>query len=211
MGCGPRLLRNREDIAMDDPLYPILEMVRSSKPAETWADLPSSTRTTIIDRDKYNNDNFVRIGDFRQEIPAGWSVDGLGLLAGPSRSGEYSVATEGYRAVEGVSPSGLFTNRLSDRMNGALRSPLLPKDKKYISLQVLGEQDRRGENDCRSICVIGEDDVLRRAPNAPVGSSTIIKRPANFLFTSSWTPSPQDNPRSARAARQVRRGERCST
>ena len=162
VGLWTRLL-DRKDIAMDDPLYPILEMVRSSKPAETWTDLRKQYETTIIDRDKYNNDNFVRIGDFRQEIPAGWSVDGLGLRAGPSRSGEFSVATEGYRAVEGVFPSGLFTNRLSDRMNGALRSPLLPKDKKYISLQVLGGKIGAA----RTIvdhCVIGENHVLLESP-----------------------------------------------
>ena len=67
-------------------------------------------------------------------IDAGWSADGLGLRAGPSANGDFAVAAEGYQAVAGIFPSGLFTNLLSDRMNGALRSPLLPKNKIGVNL-----------------------------------------------------------------------------
>ena len=36
------------------------------------------------------------------------------------------------------SPAGIYTNALSERLNGALRSPLVPKDKKFVSVQIMG-------------------------------------------------------------------------
>ena len=35
-------------------------------------------------------------------------------------------------------PAGIYTHALSERLNAALRSPLVPKDKKFVSLQVMG-------------------------------------------------------------------------
>jgi hypothetical protein len=40
VGFWTKLL-DRKNIAMDDPLYPVAKMAGSSKPAETWADLPA--------------------------------------------------------------------------------------------------------------------------------------------------------------------------
>ena len=45
---------------------------------------------------------------------------------------------EGDKALQNVLSQGLYTNLLSGRLNGALRSPDLPKDKKFLSVRVMG-------------------------------------------------------------------------
>jgi len=111
------------------------------------------------DREAFNRDKFVVAADFSQGIPAGWSVDGLGLQSGATLAGDYAVATEGSSAVSGIYPAGLFTNLVTDRWNGTLRSPLLPSNKKYASIQLLGGKfaARRSIVDN---CVIGEGNEL---------------------------------------------------
>ena len=130
---------------------------------ETWTGLSKQYEKEIAERDRYNHEKFVRVGDFGKELPPGWSSDGLGLSSGPSSSGDFAVATEGYEAVAGIFPSGIFTNLLSDRMNGVLRSPLLPKDKKFISLQVVGGK-LGAQRTIVDNCVIGEDHQILDAP-----------------------------------------------
>ena len=53
-------------------------------------------------------------------------------------SGDFSPATEGDRVLTSIVPAGLHTNLYTDRWNGALRSPLLPKTHKYVSLRLMG-------------------------------------------------------------------------
>jgi hypothetical protein len=42
--------------------------------------------------------------------------------------------------AEAILPAGYFTNALSDKLNGTLRSPVLPQGKKNISIQVAGQR-----------------------------------------------------------------------
>ena len=150
-------LLDRKKVEMDDPLFPFAQV------NENWSDLIKKYEKEVAERDVYNREKFTKIGDFGNELPAGWSADGLGLRTGPSSSGDFAVATEGHQAVAGIFPAGLFTNLLSDRMNGVLRSPLLPKDKKFLSMRVLGEKVAAG----RTIvdhCVIGEDHQIIESP-----------------------------------------------
>jgi hypothetical protein len=111
-------------------------------------------------RERFNREKFVTAADFRAGVPAGWSAEGLGLQAGQARAGDFAVATEGRAAVEGIFPAGLFTNLVTDRWNGSLRSPMLPAEKKFVSFEALG-----GKFAARRVildhCVIGENyDVL---------------------------------------------------
>ncbi|HUQ94056.1 MAG TPA: PSD1 and planctomycete cytochrome C domain-containing protein [Bryobacteraceae bacterium] len=156
-------LLDRKKVDLDDPLYPLAQMADSKKPAETWTDLISQYKKEIAERAVYNREKFIQVGGFGKELPAGWSMDGLGLLAGPSQSGDFGVATEGYQAVSGIFPSGLFTNLLSDRMNGVLRSPLLPKNKKFLSMQVMGGNSG-AQRTIVDHCVIGEEHQILDSP-----------------------------------------------
>ena len=149
-------LLDRKKVELDDPLFPIAQMADSKNRSDTWTGLVKQYEKEIAERDLYNREKFIRIGDFGKGLPAGWSADGLGLRAGPSSSGDFAVAAEGYQALAGIFPSGLFTNLISDRMNGVLRSPLLPKNKRFISLQVLGGEVG-AQRTIVDHCVIGEE------------------------------------------------------
>ncbi|PYV12848.1 MAG: hypothetical protein DMG07_16130, partial [Acidobacteria bacterium] len=153
----------RVSLDLEDPLFPVARFAGAKDPGEQWTVLVKQYATETAERDRYNRATFTPAGDFGKELPPGWSCDGLGLRAGRSRSGDFAVATAGHRAVAGIFPSGLFTNLLSDRMNGVLRSPLLPKNKKFISLRVLGE-NVAAERSIVDHCVIGEQHQLIDSP-----------------------------------------------
>ncbi|MBS1832653.1 MAG: DUF1549 domain-containing protein, partial [Acidobacteria bacterium] len=143
-------LLDRKKIDMEDPLSPLMD------PAKDWA----AYEKEMAARNKFNQDNFVAAADFQRELPAGWTLDGLGLKdARPAPSGEFAVATEGHQAVAGIFPAGVYTNLLSDRMNGVLRSPLLGKQKKFLSLEMVGG-NAGAQRTIVDHCVIGEDHQI---------------------------------------------------
>lgn len=90
-------------------------------------------------RREFNQTHFTQLADFRQGFPKGWHRDGVGL--GPDSevsSSDLALATEGESIVKSFLPPGLFTFSLSDRMNGALRSPPLQRKHSRISFEVMG-------------------------------------------------------------------------
>lgn len=143
-------LLDRKKVDLDDPLYPVMQT------AATW----DAYQKEIEVRDKFNAEKFAPVADFAKSIPSGWTVDGLGLRnATPAPSGDFAVATEGHQAVAGIFPAGIYTNLLSDRMNGVLRSPLLGKKKKYLSLEMVGG-NAGAQRTIVDHCVIGEDHQI---------------------------------------------------
>jgi len=85
-----------------------------------------------------NEAHFRVLVDFSQGVPAGWSVDGAGLRDA-TQPGEFVVSLEGPGIIERVLPGGLFTNVLSPRLNGALRTPhLRDLDFGHISFECCG-------------------------------------------------------------------------
>jgi hypothetical protein len=148
-------LLDRKKVPLEDPLYPTIRQQTIS-----WTDVLKEYEKETADRERFNREKFVAAGDFAKEIPSGWSADGLGLRATrPSASGEFAVATDGHQAVSGIFHAGLYTNLLSDRLNGVLRSPLLPKDKKFLSLQLVGG-NAGAQRTIIDHCVIGEDHQI---------------------------------------------------
>jgi hypothetical protein len=137
-----RKLLEREKVDLSDPLAAFVNS------RETYE---QETRK----RNEFNREKFVTAADFTNGIPAGWTVDGLGLQSGTVAAGDFSLATEGGDAIGSIFQAGLFTNQLTDRLNGTLRSPILPPGKKYASLQLQG-----GKFAARRVivdnCVIGE-------------------------------------------------------
>ncbi len=136
--------------AFDDPLFPWLAM-RNTEPerfAETWRALTDVYKDEAAARARFNQANFTPYTDLKT-----WYAAGLGLRAGAA--GDFAPATEGDRVVTTFVPAGLHTNLYTDRWNGALRSPLLPKTHKYISLRLMGGRlaSRRTVLDN---CAIGE-------------------------------------------------------
>ncbi|HEU0122990.1 MAG TPA: PSD1 and planctomycete cytochrome C domain-containing protein [Bryobacteraceae bacterium] len=95
--------------------------------------------------------------DFRHGLPAGWSATGLGFT--PVRAGDFALAAEGGAAVETIFPDGLATNATTSRWNGSLRSPILPRDKKFLTLQA-SAANAAAHRTIMDNCVIGEDYKL---------------------------------------------------
>jgi hypothetical protein len=130
------LLEKREP-AMEDPLYPWVQLAGPDFAGE-WSKLKSRYAEETQRRIAFNGENFRPFGDLARDGFGGWRSDGNALSDGPSSSGEFTVANSGSRAITGVFPAGIYTHALSERLNGALRSPLVPKDKKFLSLQLMG-------------------------------------------------------------------------
>jgi hypothetical protein len=123
---------------------------------------------------------------------SGWQASGNGLRQGPSNSGEFTVSASGDTALTSLWESGLYTNLLSSRMNGAVRSPYLPKDKKYLSVRMMGGSlaSRRTVIDN---CAIGETyKVLENDAPEWVRVDTVANAPLP-VFAELVTRS--DNPR----------------
>jgi hypothetical protein len=127
-----------EKPALEDPLYPWQSLRRAANLPAPWQQLAARYEKESRDRADFNARSFVSFGEFRAGGLDGWQATGQGLRDGMGRSGDFAVATEGDAAVAAVFPAGFFTHALSERLNGALRSPTLPKGKKHISLYVLG-------------------------------------------------------------------------
>ena len=82
----------------------------------------------------------------------GWQIGGQALRNDSGRSGDFALHPDGDALVRAVLPAGCFTHVLSDKLNGTLRSPVLPVGKKNISFQVLGQRSsavRLVSNNCQ--------------------------------------------------------------
>ena len=126
-----------------DPGHPwalLLDETASGKKSvvRAAAEIVDRYREEAAERAEFNRVNFETFGDFRSHVTPDWRASGPGLHDGSSDSGEFAVAGEGDRAVSGIFPAGVYTHAISNRLNGALRSPELPKNKKYLSLRAMG-------------------------------------------------------------------------
>lgn len=157
-----RNLLKRKKLDMSDPLYPVTEWIKA-EPA-SWQKLADSYRDEESKREKFNAEKFVVFGDFEKELPPGWTGDGWGYRTGRAKDGDFAIETEGGAAVTSIFPAGLFSNLLSDRLNAVIRSPLLPRDNKFVTLQVAGAK-MSAYRLVIDDCVIGEDHTLLDNPN----------------------------------------------
>ncbi len=126
--------------ALEDPLRAWFEAQRGAEDVrQAWRETATAYAKAREDRVTANARDYTVLADFREATPAGWSVDGVGLRDGLARAGDFAVATEGPAALTSVFPAGLFSNRTSPRMNGAVRTPYLDHlGRKYVSLEVAG-------------------------------------------------------------------------
>ena len=116
----------RKERPIEDPLH-VWNQIQTAVVAgqsvhDVWPVLKQKYQAENQRRVKENAAHFTLVADFRDGIPAGWSVDGEGLRQVVPR-GDFVVALTGDKVVESVLLGGLCTNSVSPRMNGALRSP----------------------------------------------------------------------------------------
>ena len=139
----PSVLFAREKIKWDDPLYLWVELSRlveegTGNFAENWKSLTARYEKEIASRVDFNRLYFEDFVDFRDGSLHDWSGEGQALSDAASPPGEFTIAPEGPRVISGVFPAGFYTHALSEKFNAAIRSPFLPQDKLFVSLQVMG-------------------------------------------------------------------------
>lgn len=121
--------------AVEEALYP-WQTVRSGA---SWNSVAEEYDRLRRERTAANARDFTTIADFSRGLPAGWSVEGVGLRDGPAAVGDFTVAVTGSNAVGLVLAGGLYTNALSPKLNGAVRSPYLDHaGRSRISFQAAG-------------------------------------------------------------------------
>jgi hypothetical protein len=146
-----------EKAPLEDPLEPWRRLFSAAgnEPArlpDEWHKLADEYQAQDRERSDFNQTQFSIYADFREAVPNDWQVGGQGLFSGPSRSGEFTLHAEGDAIVKGVLPAGTFSHRLSEKLNGTLRSPVLPVGRKNISFQVMGQRSsalRLVSNNCQ--------------------------------------------------------------
>ena len=130
-------LLEKQKPGMEEPLYPWIQAA-GPELAQAWGKLQPRYAEETRSRAAYNREKFRPFGDLARDGFGGWYADGNAATDGPSLSGEFAVANSGPAAITGVFPAGIYTHALSERLDAALRSPLVPKDKKFLTLQVVG-------------------------------------------------------------------------
>ncbi len=132
------------DLALEDPLYPWMHLARDAESvsrsslSEVWTALADRYSRHQRWRAEFNEENFQEIADFKGGSLSGWHAEGRAFEHVVSPSGAFAIGPTGHEVLSGIFPVGVFTHLLSEKLNGAFRSPYLPRDKKYISLRVVG-------------------------------------------------------------------------
>jgi hypothetical protein len=121
---------SRSKLPMEDPLYAWTEASQVRSLPEEWSQLQRRYSDESIARRAFNREHFLPFDD--------WHPDGQGFAGSPSPPGEFLIAAEGSRAIRGIFPSGLYSGAVSERFNASLRSPYIPKNKKFLSVEVMG-------------------------------------------------------------------------
>ena len=125
---------------LEDPLQPWRAIASAAAISDEWKKLTEQYTAEVRQRSEFNSREFATFADFTGGETAGWQVGGQGLRAGPSASGQFVLHPDGGALVKAVLPAGCYTHLASERLNGTLRSPVLPAGKKNISFQVCGQR-----------------------------------------------------------------------
>lgn len=115
------------------------QTVQASKGfSDVWPAFVKEFESEQIGRAQFNAQNFETIADMRAGVLPEWKSDGMGLRRLQLGEPDFSITHEGDSAVKNVLPRGIFTGSLSEKMNGALRSPTLTKLRGKVSFEVIG-------------------------------------------------------------------------
>ena len=140
---------------LEDPLQ-LLRVALAVEPtviSAEWKKQADQVAKEDRDRSEFNQNQFITFADFRNQDAVDWQVGGQAFQStGPAKSGDFALSPDGDSVVRAILPAGRFTHSLSDKLNGTLRSPVLPLGKQKISFQVLGQRSsalRLVSNNCQ--------------------------------------------------------------
>lgn len=131
-----------------DPLAPLREVAKADDFAKAWAALRKKESNPAKDAPEV-------FADLTREELKGWHVSGPGLPARPSAAGSLSLAT-GEQFVRAIQPAGFFSDTISERHGGALRSPDFIIEKRAVSVLASGS----GKARLRLVIENHQDDLL---------------------------------------------------
>ena len=131
----------RDDVAMEEPVS-ILQRV-AARPTdidvvEAWTEARAAYRQEHTARQEFNAENFEPWFTVGGNEPGNWQVLGLGPGDQLRPPGEFVVAVTGDEAIAAVLPGGVHTHWLSSQLNGTVRSPWMPGNRRFGSLLFLG-------------------------------------------------------------------------
>lgn len=141
-------------LPMEDPLEPWRALLAATPEtfADEWRKLADRYRQEDQSCTSFNEREFLIWADFSRGDYAGWQVGGQALRDFSARPGDFVVQPEGDALISAILPAGCFTHAVSDKLNGTLRSPVLPPGKRFISFQVFGRHGaalRLVSNNCQ--------------------------------------------------------------
>jgi hypothetical protein len=125
--------------AHDAALTEQKEALRRALAAQWQRDLATRSAEDAVRNDppKALPDEHVLFADFTRGELAGWRITGPGLPQRPSPPGTLSLAT-GDTIVRAVQPAGYYSDAISERHGGSLRSPEFIIEKKNVSVLASG-------------------------------------------------------------------------
>ena len=103
-----------------------------------WSKLTDPLRASLEEARKTNAANFKPAWDLAGADYARWFPYGSGLTREPLPAGEFSIEADGDRILDGLSPGGAMTHRLSEKHNGLLTSPRFKIETDNISVRAFG-------------------------------------------------------------------------
>ena len=128
LGITPKGEKDSRPLPLEHPLHAWRQLTANLQTGpslgDLWNQLATKYKSESEKRAAHNKAHFKIVVDFRDGIPRGWSVDGVGLRE-ITAVGDFVVSLGGESAIDRILPGGLFTNVLSPRLNGAVRTPYL--------------------------------------------------------------------------------------
>jgi hypothetical protein len=184
--------------AMEQPSYAWAALMCRTAGQEKYLGAEATTlaaryKREAVARDTFNRENFQQLAKFDKKMPEGWTAEGTGVADAFSSTGDFIISPEGQKAITNIVPQGFYTNLISGQLNGALRSPDLSKDKKFVSVRVMGG-NLGARRTIIDNCAIGENyKILENSGPTWVKLDTFAKEKRLPVFVEMVTRS--DNPR----------------
>ena len=114
---------------------------------QQWNEVRQQMKQEHDRRARFNQDHFTLFADFSERDHAGWVVAGSAAEHGFAKAGDFSVNYEGDAVLDQLLPAGFYSHLISQKINATVRSPLVPRDKAFVSYQVIGDK----QSACRTV------------------------------------------------------------
>ena len=113
---------------------------------EKWAQARATLQQEKDARSMWNREHYVTFADFggkNDELLRDWGIEGLATEDGEAflSDGAFSVLPDGEHVIVRLLQSGFYSHGLSQKLNAALRSPLLPEKWNFVSFHGMGERN----------------------------------------------------------------------